>query len=155
MAGNPHPIRTKEILVTGFETPPPPISGEINLRELIRIWKHCKNCAQQTETNYYAQNFLYAVLPQLLWMYFSIRPRPAEPQDAGSNPSYDNNASTTHNATIRDTRQLENKNYEEHKHFNRVLADQFLSLVPLAYKRSFISQQLTKNPKMTFLQVFE
>ena len=38
---------------------------------------------------------------------------------------------------------------------NRALADRFLSLIPEEYKRSFIAQHLTSNPKMTFLQVCE
>ena len=57
MSGNLHPIRTTEMLKAGFESPPPPVTGELNLRELTRIWEHCKNIAQQTETNYDAQNF--------------------------------------------------------------------------------------------------
>ena len=38
---------------------------------------------------------------------------------------------------------------------NRTLADRFLSPIPEKYKHSFIAQQLTSNPKMTFLKVFE
>ena len=38
---------------------------------------------------------------------------------------------------------------------NRALADRSLSLIPEEYKSSFIAQQLTSNPKMTFLQIFE
>ena len=38
---------------------------------------------------------------------------------------------------------------------NRALADRLLSLLPEEYKGSFIAQQSTKNPKMTFLEVFK
>ena len=58
MSGNLHPIRTKETLISGFESPPPPVVGELNLRELLRTWEHCRNCAQTTETDFDAQNFL-------------------------------------------------------------------------------------------------
>ena len=155
MSGNLHPIRTTEMLKAGFESPPPRVTGEINLRELTRIWEHCKNIAQQTETNYDAQNFLYAVLPDQLWTYFSTRARPNPPVDPGENPSYVNGGNPTENTTIRDQWQLNNKNYEEWKCFNRALVNRFLSLLPEAYQRSFKSQQLTANPKLTFLQVFD
>ena len=155
MSGNLHPIRTNEMLKAGFESLPPPITGELNLRELTRIWEHCKNIAQQTETNYDEQNFLYAVLPQQLWTYFSTRQRPTPPVDPGNNPSYINGGTNTENATIRDQWQLNNKNYEEWKCFNRGLVDRFLSLLPAEYQWSFKNQQLTANPKLTFLQVFD
>ena len=38
---------------------------------------------------------------------------------------------------------------------NRALADRLLSLLQEEYKLSFIAQQLTQNPKMTFLEVFK
>ena len=37
---------------------------------------------------------------------------------------------------------------------NCALTDRLLSLLPEVYNRSFIAQQLTRNPKMTFLEVF-
>ena len=93
-------------------------------------------------------------MPTELWPCFSTRLRPADPQDPGENPSYDQSENQTHNTTIRDVWQLEKKNYEEFKHMNRALADRLLSLLPEEYKHSFIAQQLTQNPKMTFLEVF-
>ena len=59
MSGNLHPIRTKQTVISGFESPPPPVVGELNLRELLRIWEHCQNCTQTTKTDYDAQNLLY------------------------------------------------------------------------------------------------
>ena len=56
---------------------------------------------------------------------------------------------------IRDVWQLERKKHDEFKHMNHALADRFLSLISGEYKRSFLAQQLTSNPKMTFLEVFE
>ena len=73
MSGNLHTIRTKETLTSGFESPPPTVVGELNLRELLKIWEHCQNCAQTTETDYDAQNFLYLVMPPTIWPYFSTR----------------------------------------------------------------------------------
>ena len=147
MAGNLHPIRTKEILGSGFESPVPPIAGELNLRELIRVWKYYKKCAQQTETNYNDQNFLYTVLSDKLWPYFSTRPKPNPPIDPGQNSSYNDNESQTYNTTVRDVWQLNNKNYEENKHLNRALVDRFLNLIRGAYKSFFNNQQQTNNPK--------
>ena len=46
MSGSLHPMRTKEMLVTAFESPPPLVAGELNLRKLLRIWEHYHNCAQ-------------------------------------------------------------------------------------------------------------
>ena len=87
MSGNLHPIWTKETLISVFETPPPSVVGELNLRELLRISEHWRNCAQTTETDYDAQNFLYSIMSSVLWPYFSTRLRPADPQDPGENPT--------------------------------------------------------------------
>ena len=86
MSGNLHPIRTKATLISGFETPPPSVVGGLNLRKLLRVWEHYRHCAQTIETDYDAQNFLYLVMPPVLWPYFSTRLRPADPQDPGKNP---------------------------------------------------------------------
>ena len=79
MSGNLHPIRTKETLINGFESPPSPVVGDLNLCELLRTWEHFRNCAQTTETDFNAQNFLFLVMPTELWPYFSTRLRPADP----------------------------------------------------------------------------
>ena len=42
MSENLHPIRTKETLIAGFETPPP-VAGELDLCKLLRVWEHCRN----------------------------------------------------------------------------------------------------------------
>ena len=110
MSGNLHPIWTKETLVSGFETLPPPVAGELNLRELLRIREHCQNNAQKTKTDCDAQNFLYLVTPPTFWSYFSTILQPADPQDSGDDPSYIEGEIQTHNTTIRDVWQLERKN---------------------------------------------
>ena len=155
MSGNLHPARTKEQFTAGFPTIIPAITGDMNLRGLIRVWQHCKNCAQKTETNYDAQNYLYVVLPPALWPYFSTRAYPTAPVDPGTNPSYDTGENATVNTTIRDQWQLNNKNFEEDKHINRALVDRFLRLVPEANRRACEMNQLTVNPKQSFLQVFD
>ena len=155
MSGNLHPVRTKEQFTAGFPTIVPAITGDMNLRGLIRIWQHCKSCAQQTETNYDAQNYLYVVLPPQLWPYFSTRAYPTAPVDPGTNPSYDTGENATVNTTIRDQWQLNNKHFEEDKHVNRALVDRFLRLVPDANRRAYETNQLTVDPKQSFLQVFD
>ena len=107
MAGSLHSVRSKEALTAEFPTTVHPITGEINLKGLIRLWQHIKSCAQQTETNYDHQNWLFCVLPPPLWPYFSARPYPAPPQNPGPNPSYNHGQDALHNTTIRDTWQLE------------------------------------------------
>ena len=107
MSRNLHPIRTKETLIIGFESPPAPVAGELNLREVLRTWEHYHKCTQTTETNYDSQNFLYIVIPQQLWPYFSTKVRPADPQDPGENPSYDQGKTQMHNTTVRDFWQFE------------------------------------------------
>ena len=102
MSGNVHPIRTKETLIVGFESPSAPVVGELDLREVLRTWEHCHNCAQATKTNYGAQKFLYIVMPQQLWPYISTKVRPADPQDPGNTPSYYQGKIQTHNTTIRE-----------------------------------------------------
>lgn len=65
MSGHLHPAHTKEQLTTGFPTIATAITGDMNLHGLIRIWKHFKSFAQQTETNYDTQNsYLYVVILQ-------------------------------------------------------------------------------------------
>ena len=58
--------RTKEQLTGEFQPLVPPIQNEITLKELIRIWQHCRCCAQHTETNFDPQNYLYIVMNNLL-----------------------------------------------------------------------------------------
>ena len=130
MTVNLHPVRTKEQLTPGFPTLVPVITGEVTFKELIHIWQHCKICAQKMETNYDAQNFLYIVLPVPLWPYFSTCQYPSPPVNPGMNPSYDGRLDATTNTTIRDKWQLNNKNYEEHKHINSALVGRFLKLIP-------------------------
>ena len=60
-----------------------------------------------------------------------------------------------HNATIRDTWQLNNKYFEEHKHMNAAMRDRFLKLIPEANRRAYNDGHLTANPKMTFRQVYD
>ena len=66
MAGNLHAVHNKDELTVEFPPSVHPITGEINLKELIRIWQHIKGCAQVTETNYDNQNWLFCILPQPL-----------------------------------------------------------------------------------------
>ena len=73
MAGSLHTVCTKEQLTAGFPTIVPVITGDVTLKEIIRVWQHIKRCAQRTETNFDAQNFLHVVLPPGLWPYFSAR----------------------------------------------------------------------------------
>ena len=155
MAGSLHPVRTKEQLTAGFPTIVPAITGDVTLKEIIRLWQHIKQCAQRTETNFDAQNFLYVVLPPGLWPYFSTRQYPTAPIDPGTNPSYNGGADATANTTIRDMWQLEYKYHEEHKHVNATLVDRFLKLLPNAHRIAFESNQLTVNPKLSFLEVFD
>ena len=155
MTGNLHPSRTTEQLTAGFPTSVPGITGEVVLRELIRIWQHCKKCAQVTGTDYDAQNFLYIVLPPQLWPYFSTRLYPTAPVDPGPNPSYDGTLNATVNTTLRDQWQLEYKNHQEHKNMNAALADRFMKLLPEANRNAFESNQLMINPKLSFLEVFD
>jgi len=136
MTGSLHPIRTKEQLTAGFPTIVPAITGDVNLKEIIRLWQHIKRCAHQTETNFDAQNFLYVVLPPGLRPYFSTRQYPAAPLDPGTNPSYNGGADATANTTIRDLWQLDYKYHEEHKHINTTLVDRFLKLLPDAHNQS-------------------
>ena len=155
MAGSLHTVSTKEQLTAGFPTIVPAITGDVTLKEIIRVWQHIKGCAQRTETNFDAQNFLYVVLPPGLWPYFSTRPYPAAPIDPGPNPSYHGGADATENTTIRDLWQLNHKYHEEHKHINIALVDRFLKLLPHAHRVAFESNQLTTNPKLSFLEVFD
>ena len=155
MAGSLHSVRSKEALTAEFPTTVHPITGEINLKGLIRLWQHIKSCAQQTETNYDHQNWLFCVLPQPLWPYFSARPYPAPPQNPGPNPSYNHGQDGLHNTTIRETWQLDNKYYEEHKHMNAAMRDRFLKLLPEANRSAYVDGHLTANPKMNFRQVFD
>ena len=118
MSGNLHPVRTKDQLTAEFAPTIPPITGEINLRELIRVWEHLKSCAQATETNYDAHYYLYVVCPPELWPYFSTRVSSVLPQDPGTNPSCNLGGVGAQNTTICDIWQLNNKYYGEHKHKN-------------------------------------
>ena len=155
MAGNLHAVRNKEALTAEFPPTVHPITGEINLKELIRLWQHIKSCSQQTETNFDDQNWLFCVLPQPLWPYFSNRPYPAPPQDLSPNPSYNQHENQLHNATIRDTWQLENKSFEEHKHMNAAMRDRFLKLIPEANQYTFEDSHLVANTKMSFYDVYD
>ena len=133
----------------------PTISGEVTLRKLIRIWEHYKHCAQLTETAFDAQNFLYIILLTGIWPYFLTPPYPTAPGNPGTNPSYNSAEDATANTTICDVWQLEHKNFEEHKHINSGLVGKFLKIIPDTNCLTFKTNQLTVNPKLTFLAVFD
>ncbi len=61
----------------------------------------------------------------------------------------------TVNTTIGDVWQLLHKYHEEHKHMNSALADRFLKLIPDANRHAFEENQLTVDPKMSFINVFD
>ncbi len=123
-------VCTEDQLKAGFPTIILTINGKIILRELIRIWKHCKCCTQHTETNCDARNYLFTVLPPALWPYLLTRSYPAAPPNPGKNPSYNKAERSTVNMTIRDVWQLAHKYHEEHNHMNSVLVNRFLKRIP-------------------------
>lgn len=109
MSGNLHPVRSKDQLLSKFDPPVPKITQEINLRELIHIWWHLKNCVQATETDFVEQVYLYIVCSAILWCYFFIRPCQILQGGPGTNPSYANNEGWAVNTNMCDVWQLKFK----------------------------------------------
>ena len=138
MSGSLHPMRTKEVLVTGFESPPPLVlSRRIKSTQITQDLGtlHTTTAHKQPKTDYDAQNFLYLFMLPTLWPYFSTRVRLADPRYPGNNPCYVEGETQTHNAIIRDVWQLERKYHSKLKHMHQTLVDSLLFLIPEEYKQ--------------------
>ena len=121
MTGSLFKITLQSEMVAAFPPKCAVIVGEPNLRELIRVLRHCVKCAQSHNTQYDTLNCLYLVVAEGLYkqyapLVFNLdgTPRmtaagrqerqamPAEPENPGEGPTYDQ-LNPENNPTIRDT----------------------------------------------------
>ena len=120
MTGSLYKITLQSEMVAGFPPKCAVIIGEPNLRELIRVLRHCVKCAQSHNTNHDTLNCLYIVVAEALYTQYAPlvydenhnpmldasgrqerQVMPADPVNQGEGPTYDN-MDLDNNATIRD-----------------------------------------------------
>jgi hypothetical protein len=167
MTGSLYKITLQSEMVAAFPPKCAVIVGEPNLRELIRVLRHCVKCAQSHSTQYDTLNCLYLVVAEALYKQYAPlvfngdgtpvlnangrqerQAMPAEPEYPGEGPTYDM-MNVENNATIRDTWERKNMFYIEDKHMNRALCKLFLSLVSVEIQRTF-EEEMMANPNMKF-----
>ena len=125
-------------MITGFPPQVAGITGDPTLRELLRIFRHMIECAQSQMMNYCILNWLFLVVPANMWtIYHPTSPYPDPPGFPGDAPSYDNGGGNTQNATIRDQRQLNKKNWAEDLNMNKALTERFLDLIPHEHRTTY------------------
>ena len=71
MTGSLYKITLQSELVAAFPSKYAVIIGEPNLRELIRVLRHCVECAQSHSTKYNTQNCLYRVVAEALFKQYA------------------------------------------------------------------------------------
>jgi hypothetical protein len=167
MTGSLYKITLQSEMAAAFPPKCAVITGEPNLRELIRVLRHCVKCAQSHSTEYDELNCLYlTVAPELYVLYAPLvydedhepvldargvqerHEMPEEPENPGEGPTYDG-LNPENNPTIRDAWERRNKFYVEDKHMNRALCQLFLSLISQEIQRTF-EEELMANPNMKF-----
>ena len=108
-------------MVAAFPPKSTVIVGEPNLRELVRVLRHCVKCVQSHSTEYDTLNCLYLVVAEALYKQYAPlvfnkyrnsvmdatgrqerQEMPDKPEYSGEGPTYDM-INVEYNATIRDT----------------------------------------------------
>ena len=71
MTGSLYKITLQSEMVAAFPPKCAVIIGEPNLRELIRVLRHCIKCAQSHSTEYDTLNYLYLVIAEELYKLYA------------------------------------------------------------------------------------
>ena len=74
-----HQNISKDAMIAGFPPTIPYVQGEITLMSLLETFKHLIECAQSTVTTHAPLNFLYLVVPKILWQLYSQAGYPQRP----------------------------------------------------------------------------
>jgi hypothetical protein len=94
MASTNSNIASKEAMTAGFLKPMQPVLGTSTLMDLMCLFRHMITCVQSQTTRYNHLNWLFLIVPQVLWnMYVADvtqDPYHIIPHDPGATPNYDN-----------------------------------------------------------------
>jgi hypothetical protein len=139
-------IALKEAMTSGFPTPMPKIMGTPTLMDIMRLFRHLITCAQSQKTRYNHLNWLFLVVPQVLWnMYVednTADPYPRTPQDLGATPNY--GAGTPMEIQIaKDLHNKQNKDHQEYENMNMALTDRFLSMLAVEHSDAYYTILIT------------
>ena len=93
-------------MAAGFPPKIATIEGNITIKELLCMFKHLILYAQSTVTTWAALNFLYLVVPALLWGLYSLDVYPNPPQQPAIIPPYHQLNTQLQNQIIQDAWQL-------------------------------------------------
>ena len=115
--------------------------------DLLRLFRHLITCAQSQTTRYNRLNWLFLVVPQVLWnMYVSdvnADPYPDTPQDPGATPNY--GAGTPMEIQIaKDLHNKQTKDYQEYENMNMALTDRFLSMLAVEHSDAYYTILITE-----------
>ena len=147
-------ITSKEDMIRGFPTRPPPIVGEPNMREFLRIWNYLAKCAQSHTTPVNKLNWLFAVVPQDMWPNYDTDPYPAKPPDPGNIQRITMGQDPAYNQLYKAQHEVQLKNYTEWLNINKALVETFLSLIDPTFRQIYEKTQLIRDPNKSFEDVF-
>ena len=150
MSSSQFKLLTKSEILEAFPAPEQPITGEMNLRELIRIIVHMMKCAQAVQYEGQPLAFLYLACPENIWPNYSQDPYPQTPGHPGNFPQFAQNATAAEIANQRALWEWQNKQHRDPDTMNQALVHRFLSLLPLVDKMEYEERRLS-HPNEPYL----
>ena len=139
----------------GFPTRSPPIIGEPNMQEFLRVWTYLTACAQSHTTALHKLNWLFLVVDQEMWPNYDADPYPARPPDPGNIQRLDLGVDPAYNQLYKAQHEVQLKNYTEYRNMNKALVEVFLSLIDPTYRIIYEKTQLIRDPNKSFEDVFK
>ena len=139
-------------MLAGFPDAVLAIDGDISPMELLRVFRYLIEWAQLTTTAYHELNFIFLLVPPIVWPVYSNGPRPTNPIRPGTNPPYiDGN--TVQNQMIKDQWAVNKQYFEEDQNMNKTLTERFLEQVPAAQRQGY-KDVLVGDPNRRFETTF-
>ena len=139
-----------EVLVA-FPAAPSAITGDMTLRDLIRLILHLMHCSQAVKNDNHALNYLYLACPDTFWANYSADAYPTTPAHPGNFPTFHTHATTADIANGRAAWEWQLKSHTDPGTMDRALVHRFLSLLPPDKKKEYENRKLS-NPNESYIQ---
>ena len=127
------------------------ITGEPDVRELIRILQHLMFCAQSCKTPLYLQSFLFLTLPENIWIANTREKYPVLPNPPPPIANYNESIDASDRATTKEEWELSKNTFDKCINMNAALVTIFMSLVNPTFKTCYELTQLS-YPNAPFLK---
>ena len=143
-------ISEAEVLLA-FPAAPAAITGDMTLRDLIRLILHLMHCSQAVKNDNHVLNYLYLACPDTFWANYSADAYPTTPAHPGNFPTFHAHATTADIANGRAAWEWQLKAHTDPGTMDRALVHRFLSLLPPDKKKEYENRKLS-NPNEAYIQ---